>query len=318
MQFVAMSRALSHHRQRSLENLQQLLTWYKIRDTLLGHNHVKQDVKKALASAAVCEHLDAIWLTNLFTGRDVSTVEEARQVFLGCENDPRALCLAAILDDSDHEICRAAVLGGALSQASMAFKTYGDECFRWAGKAAVQGERDGFFWLGCCNRNGQGCVKDVEKAKECFLIAAELGCVNSMIELGLLLEESCPQRFLWLGKAAVNGHYGRFLSKMEEQICNFRFGIGHANVVFEIGRALKGHIDNEKREIFRSANKFDSRIVPATDALQFYNFQLESYRKAVDTWTFVAIRCKVVKDIRKMIGKIIWDARDEAKYVKEK
>jgi hypothetical protein len=52
---------------------------------------VKQDVKKALELAAVCNHPDAVWLTNLFAGRDVNTEEEARDVFRGCENDPRAI-----------------------------------------------------------------------------------------------------------------------------------------------------------------------------------------------------------------------------------
>jgi hypothetical protein len=47
-------------------------------------------------------------------------------------------------------------------------------------------------------------------------------------------------------------------------------------------------------------------------AVRFYNFQLKSYRKAVDMWTCVGLRNKVVKDIRKMIGKMIWNRREEA------
>jgi hypothetical protein len=39
--------------------------------------------------------------------------------------------------------------------------------------------------------------------------------------------------------------------------------------------------------------------------LEFYDFQLKSYRKAVDTWTFVRLRNNVVKDIRLSIGKLI-------------
>jgi hypothetical protein len=44
----------------------------------------------------------------------------------------------------------------------------------------------------------------------------------------------------------------------------------------------------------------------------------QSYRKVVDSWTFVGLRNRVVKDIRKMIGKMIWDAREEAEYLEEK
>jgi hypothetical protein len=41
-----MSGSVLLHRQRSPEDLQQLRAWYKIRDTLLGQNDVKQDIKK--------------------------------------------------------------------------------------------------------------------------------------------------------------------------------------------------------------------------------------------------------------------------------
>jgi hypothetical protein len=53
---------------------------------------------------------------------------------------------------------------------------------------------------------------------------------------------------------------------------------------------------------------------PANQALRFYEFQLQSYRKAVDRWTIVGLRNRVVKDIRNMIGKMIWDAREEGAY----
>jgi hypothetical protein len=64
------------HRQRSPEDLQQLLAWYKIRDTLLGQNCCKQDIKKALELAAVCGHPNAVWLRKVFGGRDVDSREE--------------------------------------------------------------------------------------------------------------------------------------------------------------------------------------------------------------------------------------------------
>jgi hypothetical protein len=82
-------------------------------------------------------------------------------------------------------------------------------------------------------------------------------------------------------------------------------------VVFAIGRALKGHISNENRTVLNDYD-FDTFIGPANQALRFYEFQLQSYRKAGDSWTIIELRNKVVKDIRTMIGKMIWDAREEA------
>jgi hypothetical protein len=181
-------------------------------------------------------------------------------------------------------------------------------------KSAAQGERDGFCCLGCCYRNGEGCEQDAERAKENHLVAAELGLVYSTVCFGELFDENDPQRFVWLGKAAARGQFVSFLVEMFDQIGDFRSGTGYANVVFAIGRALKGHINNEKRTIFGEASRFDAYIRPANQALHFYEFQLQSYRKAVDSWTIVGLRNKVVKDIRKMIGKMIWDAREEAEH----
>jgi hypothetical protein len=81
---------------------------------------------------------------------------------------------------------------------------------------------------------------------------------------------------------------------------------------------LKGHISSELRTIFGDSYNFDAHIGPANQALHFYEFQLQSYRKSVDSWTFVGWRNNVVKDIRKMIGKMIWDAREEAAYLEKK
>jgi hypothetical protein len=150
-------------------------------DTLVGQNYCEQDTKKALGLASSCEHPNAVWLTKLFAGHDVASREEAKQVFLGCENDRRALCFAGGLGDLVDEVRRAAYLGDALAQAWMAWQTVGEECFRWAEKSAAQGERGGFYCLGNFYRDGIGCEEDGEKAKENYLVAAELGHVYAML-----------------------------------------------------------------------------------------------------------------------------------------
>jgi hypothetical protein len=63
-------------------------------------------------------------------------------------------------------------------------------------------------------------------------------------------------------------------------------------------------------EFMAKGYNFDTFIGTANQALHFYEFQLQSCREAVDSWTIVALRNKVVKDIRKMIGMIIWDSRE--------
>jgi hypothetical protein len=295
------------HRERSPEQIEQLIVWYEIRDLIL----YAEDWKVVVDRAACCDHPDAVWLTKLFAGRDVRTRAEARKVFLACENDARAICFSSSLFWNARDVRRAADLGYAYAQSSVAAATSFEVRFQWAERSAAQGERDAFFWLGICFRDGEGCVRDIEKAKESFLVAAELGDVHGMLRLGELFDRNDAQRFVWLGKAALSGDFMAFLEEFGDQIQNFNSG----SAVFVIGRVLRGRIDNKKRTIF---GKNDSEIYPrvglANQAVHFYEFQLQSYRKAVDSWTIVGLRNRVVKDIRKMIGKMIWDAREEARY----
>jgi hypothetical protein len=84
--------------------------------------------------------------------------------------------------------------------------------------------------------------------------------------------------------------------------------------VFQIGQALNGHVSVEKRTIFGRSDSFDNRVGPANSAISFYKAQLASCRVAVDMWSHVGIRCRVVKDIRILIGNLVWETRDLALY----
>jgi hypothetical protein len=157
----------------------------------------RRNVNKVLELASVCEHPNAVWLTKLFAGRFVVTDEEAREVFLGCENDSRALCCAFRLGGFFDEIRRkAADVGDAFAQAVMAEQTNGDESFQTA-----KGERDGFYWLGRCYEHGIGCEQDVERAKETFLVAVELGDVYATGSWGEWFDKDDPQRFVLVWKS---------------------------------------------------------------------------------------------------------------------
>jgi hypothetical protein len=78
------------------DELARDLEWLKARDTLLEDNFVKQDVKRALELASVSQHPQCRWLTSLFAEKTVTTVKEARDVFLADEKkSPASLCFAA-------------------------------------------------------------------------------------------------------------------------------------------------------------------------------------------------------------------------------
>ena len=115
----------------------------------------------------------------------------------------------------------------------------------------------------------------------------------------------------------MHGYSSSFLDHFSKQVEQFFSGSGNATVVFLIGRALKGNIKVEKKGIFGAGYNFDSWIGPANQAVTFYSSQIKSARLAIDTWTLVATRLHLIKDMRIFIGKMIWEARFEANYVIE-
>ena len=295
------------------------LCWYDIRDLLFGRNQVKQDLKRALELASSCAHPDAVYITDLFAGKSLNTREELQAVFLEQgENDSRALCFSALIMDSDGQdrscLRQSAELGFAFAQAVMAsgsVKMRTDKRnLYFAQNAALQGERDGFHMLGICFEYGEGCEKNMEKAKENYRLASNLGHVAAMRSYGHLLEDSDSQHWVWLGRAASRGsNVIDFTKRFSKHLKSLFSDAESASVLFEIGRGLKGYFNSNS---FGSSFRLDFSIPPAILVIDFYIAQLAACRKSVDTWSLVGIRYGVVKDIRIMIGLMIWESRDFA------
>ncbi len=304
--------------------LVELLKWLDVRDTFFGQNCRKQDIAAALALARDCKHPDAVWLTSIFEGKNVSPEDEdVREVFLSFENDARALCFAWwFIDNREDELLllrRSAELGNAFACATLCWEVWDEneqEGFRLSRLAAAQQERTGLLCLGLCFREGIDCEKNLDAAKKNFLISANLGHVNAARVYSFLLDESDPACWLWRSRAALRGAPDLFLDSFSKQVEQFIFsGFGNATVVFLIGRALKGNVDADEKQIFGSHRwNFDSIIGPANQAVSFYDSQIKSARLAVDTWTLVSTRLHMIEDMRIFIGKMIWEARVEANY----
>ncbi len=300
--------------------LVELFKWLDVRDTLLGENGCQQDVFTAMAMAADCKHPNAVWLTSVC--KDVEEADDVRKALLRLGNDGRALCLAWRLTynaNDDISLLRRAVdLGDAFASAvfALADSVIFDvlEIFRLSRYSAAQLERDGFYSAGLCLRSGFECEKDVRLGKENLLVAAELGSAAAANEYGLSLDDSDPARWIWLGRAASREHSSDFLRLFSSPVEQFLIGSGNATVVFSIGSILKVHVDTERRQIFHVSYKFKSWIGPAMQAIFFYESQVKAARLAVDTWTIIATRHGIVKDMRILIGKMIWEARCEANY----
>jgi hypothetical protein len=134
-----------------------------------------------------------------------------------------------------------------------------------------------------------------------------------MFDLGWLLGDSEPETWRLYGRAAARFSLP-FMNGFVEQVELFKMSLRSAAVMFAIGQSLKGNVDFEHRTIFRSTWLFESRVGAAKQAIAFYEAQIQATKDAMRAWTQVGIRWKVVKDVRMLIAKLIWDSRQSALY----
>lgn len=150
-----------------------------------------------------------------------------------------------------------------------------------------------------------------KKSFENYRKAAEFshGNVISMVRYGQMLPNN-QLRWKYWGKAAIRGAPEEFFKHCAAEIK----GSSVANV-YEIGKTFHGRLNVEQQTLMGSKYRFSQCGFEASKAAieVFRALQRVPAKRAVDTWTLVGLRNHVVKDIRILIGKLIWEDT-EAQY----
>lgn len=283
--------------------------YYKVFDTFFGDNFVCKNIPLALEMAANFKHSDTQWLVKICNGR--TKEDEVKEIFVfPDQNDARALCFSWKLFKKSNLnfLYRSAELGFAYAQGLLAGQLAGRERFKFAKKAAEQGHRSGFIWLAVHYRDA---ACDLDMAKKYFLLASELGHLTSTGSLALLFDDSDPKYWHYLTKSAIDGDVDLYIHMFKRKVVAFDC----ANSIFCIGRTLHKHVNEEAETIFGIKYLYDDSCRShAKKAIAFYKFQIAAYRRSVDEWTKIGLRLGICKDIRKLIGTIIWETREEALF----
>lgn len=293
------------------------LEWYKIRDMFCGVNGSKRNIPLALEMASKCTHPDAEWLSSTCAGHVTNTFQ-AKVCFNLFPHDARAICFSWFSDLSYVApiipLYHSATLGYPFAQASFALHTNDDTAaFKFAQLAAKNNERDGFYVLGTCYEQGIGCVVDLKSATTNFTFAANLNHSFAMSFLGSMFKDSDPKRWYWWGLDVNRDEPGMFYLRFMRQVSLFFMGNRNNSAMFQIGKVLRGRVNMEAKQVLNFVSDIE-KCVAAQKAVDFYEMQLDAYRKAVDEWTKIGMRFKVVKDIRRFIAQLVWNTRGEALY----
>jgi hypothetical protein len=297
---------------------QGLSQWLDIRDEIVRQCSGKK-VLEAIKRLESCPHPEAQWLWNVL--RKAESDEEIERCLKheleqnGRGNGAVLFFLSELSPFNFHApdwLLEAANAGYGAALADMARRS-SSQMVEFARLAVEKNERRGYYWLGQAYAIGApGCEKNLDEARRCYRIAVNLGCQWSEEALGGLLDVSDPEKWQLLGKAALGGDM-TFVTEFGSVVGNFmETGQNHESV-FAIGRSLNNQIFDGRLflPIWRVSSK---QLQLAEKAVAFFKAECVAAKKAVFAWSLVGVRLGVVKDIRVLIGKLIWDARSEAKY----
>ncbi len=288
----------------------EVIKWWDVLDAFAGLV-LPRDIARVLRMARDCQHHDAKWLCSLFPGDAPLTKEEVSEVMAELGNDPRALFIRSQVSNDPVFLDDAAVLGYAPAQARWAdWNSY--EKLTWAEKAAAQGDRLGLFQVGCCLFYGCGCELDRSRGVTLVLEAAHLGERRAQFHLGVNeFTWSDWQRYHWWGKAATRKHEvatASLTSAAVEQLKCWDDGICSGRVLFELGSALKEHVDVASQTCFeKSAN--DEELTAMCRCAKLYDEWCNEAKAAIACWIVIGRRLSVVKDVRQVIARMLWKER---------
>jgi TPR repeat protein len=221
-------------------------------------------------------------------------------------DDPRALYLLYMFGTKFTNIDarkRSAAMGYAPAQAICApFADSDAESFSFAESAAGQGDRSGLYRLGELLLKGSGCTADPARALEVLKRAATLGHERAQIRYGELAFDENWERHSWWGIAARRGLGNSFFSAMLRFLPSFENG-EHGRILHTMATVLLSGIDEVRDMQFDEAEVKEAieRVLELHDAM------LERARRAIDCWSMAAQRRGVVKDIRVVIAKMVWE-----------
>jgi hypothetical protein len=299
-------------------DLAEQIEWWDALDKL-DFGYAPADFSSFLCMARECQHRDARWLVSLLpAGGDVTE----RELLVVMEDqkeqsqDPRAMFLLFLLlgsvgERAEAELRGAAEMGYAPAQGRLSQwcldEEDDDEAFKWATLAAAQGDRYGICRLASCYESGRGCDKDEVRAIEFFKRAAELSESSSEFAYGrLAFGENDWERYVWWGRAATHGFHHKELGRSALRFLPLFQEGRHGRILHTVAPLIRSNIDIDRRLVFRCAYS-EEEIRQLQRVIELHDVMVSRARAAIDCWSMAGRRRGVVKDMRVVIAKMLWE-----------
>lgn len=326
------------HQEVPAERITRVRSWYDARNVFFGLNYELPDAVRGYDMATTCTHEDAVWLCSVVTRKDLEDAHHGYMLTALFENlDPPSLqsrlFAQVVFCEDENTITDAARSGHSFAQAFILELTdmngdiFEDDEIQWLFESAIALEPSSLYIL----------------AKICFLVepelctfvlqlATKLGCVKAQY---MLVEETyneCdPNAYTILHDCSTRGRKRHVtLVNMFNCIDSYRCGdLQYGSATFEIGRLVRGKIGPPPCLLYNiSVLSITDRVYPDISylvrvsrirdcaifetfhfAIALYEHHTQAALLAIHAWSIIAKRKNVVKDIRILIAKMIWNDR---------
>ncbi len=259
--------------------------WFRARDNFLGIYPYERNPSLGYLMARLCTHPDAIWLCETlekygFPGVSSVTIMGAEKA-----NDNRAMCFYGIIERDEHSLRVAAEKGNPLAMAKYGYMSGN---LSYLKKSAELGEPLGLLWYGVVSN-------DVESLKK----SADLGNTYALIKLQVFLSDQV-ERVKLVERAIIEstGHHLHYLNDIY-RINEYMHGCKRTK--YEVGRAMMNVEHVHKFELENFCGK--------EDLYELVRKNRTSAREAVHAWLLIGHSIGFCRDLRKLIGQLIWETR---------
>jgi hypothetical protein len=242
---------------------------------------------------------------------------------------------------SVNRMTLSAKMGNAYARSKMYISSYTFDP-EWLHNSVAQGERNAYWvlgtlYLGQRNIDHNNTLRDVDMARFYFLKAIELGHIQAMMDYGGTFNELCLERYKWKGKGLVcitdfhnrhlfMLHVQNYITKWSDQdMSTFHLHLADPQILFAITQALKIWIEGKSNYYTRNLTleeyirKYGKSTFNMYSVLRIlldkYTLWYEASRKRLDTWTMIAKRLGICRDMRKYIGELVWEDRNDKEYM---
>jgi TPR repeat protein len=286
----------------------ELIKWYDALDALTRSQGMR-GFAGGVQMARECQHPDAQWLAALFPVGALVTWGHIRAVMLEQGDDPRAMWLASQLGAPQERVLlrRAADSGYAPAQVSLAKLTDGDNESLLLELSSAQNDRNALFELGHLL---QLQANDGKKAIELYRKAAELNHRAAQMQYGrVAFAPGDWERFHWWSQAAERGHRESALcTEIVRLLPSFERG-DCGRILSIAAPVIRNNLEvwKQDRWLMRELGRVSVTLEQLKRVIDLHNAMLLRARRAIDCWSMAGRRCKVVKDMRVVIAKLLWE-----------